>query len=36
MGFVRLIENEVGSVGSEILGSNYVATDPCLKSDRAV
>jgi hypothetical protein len=35
-GFVRLVKNEVRSVGSEILRSKYLATHSRLKSDRAM
>ena len=35
-GFVCLLKNEVGSVCSEILRSNYLAIHPRLKSDRAM
>jgi hypothetical protein len=35
-GVMRPVKNEVGSVDSEMLGSNYVATHSRLKSDRAM
>jgi hypothetical protein len=35
-GLMRLVENEVGSGGGEILRSNYVAIHSRLKSDRAM
>jgi hypothetical protein len=35
-GLMRLGKNEVGSVGGEILRSNYLAIHSQLKSDRAM
>jgi hypothetical protein len=34
--FVRLVKNEVGSVGGEILGSDYMSGHSRMKSDRTM